>query len=110
MIRKTEARKALVLHQFILERTQRRYQSSNNEAKRAILYLVHIYNKLNRYGMGLFAKRSLKIPLNSKHPRNKSIKKTPSAKKSISEFPSRDDNSTVKTGDKATINRKRLKT
>lgn len=44
--------------------------------------------------------------MKSNHPRIKSIKTTPRAKKSISEFPSRDDNSKVKSGDKATINGK----
>ena len=54
----------------------------------------------------VFAKRSTGIPLKKNCPRIKCIRKTPRAKMRISEFLSRDDNSRVKAGIKATITRK----
>lgn len=59
-----------------------------------------------RYRISLFAKGYIEIPLKSNHPRIKCTKKTPRAKKSKAEFLSRDDNSRLKAGVKATLSRK----
>ena len=62
--------------------------------------------QLRRYRFGVFAKRSTGIPLKNNYSRTKCIRKTLRAMMRISEILSRDDNSRVKSGIKASITRK----